>query len=59
MTFSLRGAFARRLKLEAAAVAAIHAAGLAVSLMLTQPDRPSGRDMKLAGGRVKRFFASA
>lgn len=33
---------------------ALHAAGHQISLVLTQPDRPAGRGMKLAGSAVKR-----
>jgi methionyl-tRNA formyltransferase len=37
------------------ALAAIHAAGHTVSLVLTQPDRPAGRGMKLQASPVKQF----
>ena len=36
----------------AAALAALHAAGHEVALVLTQPDRPAGRGMKLKAGAV-------
>ena len=39
----------------AAALAAIHEAGFAVPLVLTQPDRPAGRGMKLQASPVKRY----
>lgn len=37
----------------ASALAAIHAAGHTISLVLTQPDRPAGRGMKLTPSPVK------
>ena len=37
------------------AVARLHAAGFHVSLVLTQPDRPAGRGMKLQASPVKQF----
>ena len=37
------------------ALAAIHAAGHTVPLVLTQPDRPAGRGMKLQASPVKQF----
>ncbi len=37
------------------ALAAIHAAGFTVPLVLTQPDRPAGRGMKLQASPVKQF----
>src|ERR1700675_2047052 len=55
MTQSLRIVCARTPELAAAALAAIHAAGFHVPLVLTQPDRPAGRGMKLAASPVKRF----
>ncbi|WP_031356957.1 methionyl-tRNA formyltransferase [Caballeronia sordidicola] len=55
MTQSLRVVFAGTPEFAAAALAAIHAAGFHVPLVLTQPDRPAGRGMKLAAGPVKRF----
>src|SRR5205823_2262020 len=39
----------------AAVLAAIHAAGFPVPLVLTQPDRPAGRGMKLTASPVKRL----
>ena len=55
MTQSLRVVFAGTPEFAAAALAAIHAAGFHVPLVLTQPDRPAGRGMKLAGSPVKRL----
>src|SRR5260370_34694272 len=55
MTQSLRVVFAGTPEFAAAALAAIHAAGFHVPLVLTQPDRPAGRGMKLAASPVKRF----
>jgi methionyl-tRNA formyltransferase len=55
MTQSLRVVFAGTPEFATAALAAIHAAGFQVPLVLTQPDRPAGRGMKLAAGPVKRF----
>jgi methionyl-tRNA formyltransferase len=55
MTQSLRVVFAGTPEFAAAALAAIHAAGFTVPLVLTQPDRPAGRGMKLTASPVKRF----
>jgi methionyl-tRNA formyltransferase len=55
MTQSLRVVFAGTPEFAAAALAAIHVAGFHVPLVLTQPDRPAGRGMKLAASPVKRF----
>jgi methionyl-tRNA formyltransferase len=55
MTQSLRVVFAGTPEFAAAALSAIHAAGFHVPLVLTQPDRPAGRGMKLAASPVKRF----
>lgn len=49
----LRVAFAGTPEFAAAALEAILAAGFAVPLVLTQPDRPAGRGMKLAASPVK------
>jgi methionyl-tRNA formyltransferase len=51
----LRVIFAGTPEFAAQALAAIHAAGFAVPLVLTQPDRPAGRGMKLAPSAVKQF----
>jgi len=55
MTHSLRVIFAGTPEFAAEALAAIHAAGFPVPLVLTQPDRPAGRGMKLQASPVKRF----
>ncbi|MBB5506845.1 methionyl-tRNA formyltransferase [Paraburkholderia atlantica] len=55
MTHSLRVIFAGTPEFAAAALAAIHRAGFAVPLVLTQPDRPTGRGMKLQASPVKRY----
>ncbi|HVE09002.1 MAG TPA: methionyl-tRNA formyltransferase [Paraburkholderia sp.] len=55
MSHSLRVIFAGTPEFAAAALAAIHAAGFSVPLVLTQPDRPAGRGMKLQASPVKRY----
>ncbi len=55
MSESLRVIFAGTPEFAAQALAAIHAAGFAVPLVLSQPDRPAGRGMKLAQSPVKQF----
>lgn len=50
---SLRVAFAGTPEFAATALAAIITAGFEVPLVLTQPDRPAGRGMKLTPGPVK------
>jgi methionyl-tRNA formyltransferase len=57
MSHSLRVIFAGTPEFAAAALAAIHAAGFPVPLVLTQPDRPAGRGMKLQASPVKRYAA--
>ena len=52
---ALRVAFAGTPAFAATALAALHAAGHSVPLVLTQPDRPAGRGMKLQPSAVKRF----
>ena len=47
--------FAGTPEFAAAALSAILAAGHRVTLVLTQPDRPAGRGMKLAASAVKRL----
>ena len=37
------------------ALAQLHAAGFEIPLVLTQPDRPAGRGMKLQAPSVKQF----
>ena len=55
MTHTLRVIFAGTPEFAAAALAAIHEAGFPVPLVLTQPDRPAGRGMKLQASAVKRY----
>ncbi|TDY24887.1 methionyl-tRNA formyltransferase [Paraburkholderia sp. BL6665CI2N2] len=55
MSHSLRVIFAGTPEFAAAALAAIHRAGFQVPLVLTQPDRPAGRGMKLQASPVKRY----
>ncbi len=52
---SLRVAFAGTPEFAAVALKAIHDAGYAVPLVLTQPDRPAGRGMKLTPSPVKQL----
>jgi methionyl-tRNA formyltransferase len=55
MTSPLRVAFAGTPEFAASALAAIIAAGYSVPLVLTQPDRPAGRGMKLTPSAVKQI----
>ncbi|HEX7909704.1 MAG TPA: methionyl-tRNA formyltransferase [Paraburkholderia sp.] len=55
MSHSLRVVFAGTPEFAAAALAEIHRAGFPVPLVLTQPDRPAGRGMKLQASPVKRY----
>jgi methionyl-tRNA formyltransferase len=55
MSHSLRVVFAGTPEFASAALAAIHDAGFPVPLVLTQPDRPAGRGMKLQASPVKRY----
>ena len=57
-TAALRVGFAGTPEFAAVALAAIHAAGHAVPLVLTQPDRPAGRGMKLTPSPVKQLAQS-
>jgi methionyl-tRNA formyltransferase len=52
---TLRVAFAGTPEFAAAALAALPPAGFEVVLVLTQPDRPAGRGMKLQASPVKQF----
>ena len=52
---SIRAAFAGTPEFARVALAALHAAGHEVPLVLTQPDRPAGRGMKLQASAVKQF----
>jgi methionyl-tRNA formyltransferase len=47
--------FAGTPEFAAAALAALHGAGHEVTLVLSQPDRPAGRGMKLQASPVKQF----
>ena len=49
----MRLIFAGTPEFAARALAALHAAGHVITLVLTQPDRPAGRGLKLAPGAVK------
>ncbi|MCK6425572.1 MAG: methionyl-tRNA formyltransferase [Burkholderiaceae bacterium] len=51
----MRVAFAGTPEFARVALEAIHEAGYAVPLVLTQPDRPAGRGMKLQPSAVKQF----
>ncbi len=51
----LRVAFAGTPEFASTALAAIHAAGHGVPLVLTQPDRPAGRGMRLTPSPVKQL----
>jgi methionyl-tRNA formyltransferase len=47
--------FAGTPEFAACALRALHEAGFAISLVLTQPDRPAGRGMQLQASAVKQF----
>ncbi|MBT9486356.1 MAG: methionyl-tRNA formyltransferase [Rubrivivax sp.] len=51
----MRVAFAGTPEFAAVALRAIHAAGFPVPLVLSQPDRPAGRGLKLQPSPVKQF----
>ncbi len=51
----MRVAFAGTPEFARAALTALHKAGHEVTLVLTQPDRPAGRGMKLHASAVKQF----
>ncbi len=51
----MKVAFAGTPEFARVALAAIHAAGHEVALVLTQPDRPAGRGLKLQPSAVKQF----
>jgi len=55
VSHALRVAFAGTPAFAATALAAIHAAGITVPLVLTQPDRPAGRGLALQPSEVKQF----
>ena len=52
---NIRVAFAGTPEFAREALAALHAAGFAVQLVLTQPDRPAGRGMKPRASPVKQW----
>jgi methionyl-tRNA formyltransferase len=52
---ALRVGFAGTPEFARVALEALHVAGFAVPLVLTQPDRPAGRGMKLQPSPVKQF----
>ncbi len=51
----MKAIFAGTPEFARVALAALHAAGIEVPLVLTQPDRPAGRGMKLQASPVKQF----
>jgi methionyl-tRNA formyltransferase len=51
----MRVIFAGTPEFARAAVERLHAAGFAIPLVLTQPDRPAGRGLKLQASPVKQF----
>ena len=51
----MRIAFAGTPEFAAVALARLHSAGFEIALVLTQPDRPAGRGLKLAPSPVKAF----
>ncbi|MEO8020952.1 methionyl-tRNA formyltransferase [Polaromonas sp.] len=51
----MRVIFAGTPEFASVALAQLHAAGFAIPLVLTQPDRPAGRGMKLHASSVKQF----
>jgi methionyl-tRNA formyltransferase len=51
----MRVAFAGTPEFAQVALARLHAAGFAIPLVLTQPDRPAGRGMRLQASPVKAF----
>ena len=51
----LRVVFAGTPEFARIALQGLHAAGFAVPLVLTQPDRPAGRGMKLQASPVKQY----
>ncbi|WP_280154044.1 methionyl-tRNA formyltransferase [Piscinibacter sp. XHJ-5] len=51
----MRVAFAGTPEFAETALARLHAAGFTIPLVLTQPDRPAGRGMKLQASPVKAF----
>jgi methionyl-tRNA formyltransferase len=54
----MRLAFAGTPEFASTALARLHAAGFDIALVLTQPDRPAGRGLKLSPSPVKAFAQS-
>lgn len=52
---AMRAVFAGTPEFARVALARLHAAGVELPLVLTQPDRPAGRGMKLQASPVKQF----
>ena len=52
---SMKAAFAGTPEFARVALERLHAAGFPIPLVLTQPDRPAGRGMKLQASPVKQF----
>ena len=55
MSSALKVAFAGTPEFACVALRRLHAAGFHIPLVLTQPDRPAGRGMKLQASPVKQF----
>jgi methionyl-tRNA formyltransferase len=51
----MRVIFAGTPEFARVALAALHTAGFQIPLVLTQPDRPAGRGMKLQASAVKQW----
>ena len=51
----MRLVFAGTPEFARTALAAVHAAGHDIALVMTQPDRPAGRGMKLQASAVKQY----
>jgi methionyl-tRNA formyltransferase len=51
----MRIVFAGTPEFARAALERLHGAGVTIALVLSQPDRPAGRGMKLQASPVKRF----
>ena len=57
-SFPMRVIFAGTPEFARVALAKLHAAGFEIALVLTQPDRPAGRGMKLQPSAVKQWAQS-
>ena len=55
----MRLAFAGTPDFARVALARLHAAGFEIALVLSQPDRPAGRGMKMLASPVKAFALGA